>query len=109
MANRLDWRGDRVLAQVSRAIKDAIDETTKDAAEDAKDSHWWQSRSGNLESEIVTWPAQRTGGAQWTGKFGTTKGAGFYGLFLERRTPFLRPAADRNFPKLAKAIKRRIR
>lgn len=107
MANRLNWKGPQVLASVQRATVAAVDETTKEAAQGASASHWWQSRSGLLEANIESEPAERKG-RRVSGKFGTTQRQGFYGLFLERRTPFLRPAADRVFPHLAGLIRRRL-
>lgn len=107
MSARVHWRGKVVYSAVLAATKAAIDETTDDAARAAQGSHSWGSRTGQLESEIVSEPAKRTLG-ETVGKFGSTMVRGFYGLFLERRTPFLRPAADKVFPQLAKRIKRRL-
>jgi hypothetical protein len=102
------WYADRVLAKVNRATLAGIDDTLEKSVEDAKANHWWQSREGTLEANIVREPAQRTSrGAR--GEFGTTSRQAFYGLFLERRMPFLRPAADRTFPLLKKAIQDRMR
>lgn len=100
------WNGEEVAREIAAATKAAIDETTAAAAEDAKTSHWWNSRKGQLQEEIVNEPA-KVEGTRTTGRFGTTQRRGFYGLFFERRTPFLRPAADRLFPTLAERIKRR--
>ena len=100
------WHGDEIVARIERAAREAIDETTADAAEDAKGSHWWAVGRGQLGDEIKSEPARREG-HEIVGKFGTTQRRGFYGLFLERRTPFLRPAADRVFPQLAQRIRRR--
>jgi len=114
MANRatLVWNGPAVLARVAEAARVSIDETLQAADADASASHWWQNRTGNLESDIVTEDAKIVGPIV-SGRFGTTHGgkgvrSGFYGLFLEYRTPFLRPAADRNFPKLAAKIRARL-
>jgi hypothetical protein len=102
-----DWRGEQILARVARASAEAIDQTTEEAAQDAAASHWWRSRSGQLEAEIISEPAEHHGDVV-VGRFGSTRGPGFYGLILEHRTPFLRPAADRNFPKLAARIRARL-
>lgn len=101
-----EWHGPAISAKVKKASVAAIDEITEEAAEDASGSHWWANRSGGLEAQIKNEGAQPTArGAK--GRFGSTR-RGFYGLFHERRTPFLRPAGDRNFPKLAAAIKKRM-
>jgi hypothetical protein len=105
---RLLWLGPKVLLDVMQATKAAIDETTDHAAKDASANHWWGERRGNLQSQVVNEPARPVGKLRLKGKFGTTADAGFYGLFLELRTPFLRPAADRHFRMLAHNIRRRL-
>lgn len=107
MAARSVWRGKEVLRSVQRATEAAINDVTERAAQDARANRWWASRSGTLAGEIVNERAVRRG-KTIIGRFGTTKGRGFYGLFLEKRTPFLRPAADRQFPRLGAAIRRRL-
>jgi hypothetical protein len=104
---RIDWRGTYVLESVRRATQAAVDDTTKDAAAVAKASHWWAARTGDLTGQIVNEPARRFG-PKIRGRFGSTKTRGFYGLFLERRTPFLRPASDIVFRTLAGRIRRRL-
>lgn len=101
------WNGDDVVDKVAKAAAEAVDETTAAAAAAAKSSHWWRSRSGTLERQTVTEPAT-VDRDDVVGKFGTTERLGFYGLILERRRPFLRPAADREFPKLAERIERKV-
>ena len=117
MASRakMDWNGDRLSQKVAQASRLAIDETLREADADATASHWWKNRTGNLEIQIVTERAHRIPGNRIAGRFGTTyfggkkgKRSGFYGLFLEYRRPFLRPAADRTFPRLADKIRRRL-
>lgn len=97
------WNGPKVVANVVNAAKEAIDETTAAAAEEAKSSHGYQTRSGVLEEETISEPAE-VKGHRITGRFGTTQRRGFYGLFKEYEEPFLRPAADREFPELAGRI-----
>lgn len=102
-----EWNGPEIAAKVKRASIDAIDELTERMDEDASGSHWWQSRTGRLESQIITEKAVATPtGAK--GRFGTTEHQGFYGLILERRFPFLRPAFDRHARELAGAIRKRL-
>ena len=106
MAGTLIWKGDELLRKLERVVPDAIDETTDEAAKHAKSTHWWGSRRGRLQGEIVNEPAKRFGATRWSGKFGSTQQRGFYGLILEYRHPFLRPAADATFKHLAGRIKR---
>lgn len=109
MATLLHWRGDEVAKRVRAAALAAVDETTEAAAEDARANHWWANRSGSLEGNIVVEPAKADAGGRVAGRFGTSlRREAFYGLFLERKTPFLRPAADREFPQLAKRIRGRL-
>lgn len=108
MSVRLEWRGQDVLRKLERATTAAIDDVTGRAAQDARSNHWWKSRTRRLAGEVENEPAKRVGRLKVRGRFGTTKTRGFYGLFHERRTPFLRPAADRHFPRLAREIKRRM-
>lgn len=92
-----EWRGPAVLRAVEKAVARAIDDTTEDAARLAEASA--PRRTGQLQSEIVSERAVVKAG-RITGRFGATKRRGFYGLFHERRRPFLRPAADVAFPRL---------
>lgn len=110
---RLEWNGDNLLERVAEAARKSINETLTEADADASASHWWLNRTGNLEENIVTEDA-RVEGSRVIGRFGTTtmrrgRRTGWYGLFLEYQTPFLRPAADRVFPTLAAKIARRLR
>lgn len=108
MSGVTKWYADELKKKVRVASVLAINDVTSDARDDAKESHNWRSQSGRLEANIVNEPAQPTlTGAR--GRFGTTQRQGFYGLFMERRYPFLRPAADRNFTKIAGAIRERLR
>lgn len=109
---RVEWLGELVEARVLAGVVVAIDETTHAAAEDAKQSHWWQARRAEegLEGQIVAEPAKLNDRGEVVGRFGSSlRAAGFYGLFLERRMPFLRPAADRHFPRLVAIIRGRTR
>lgn len=111
MAARIDWQGATVVAKITSATLAAAREVVEEAAADARQNHWWRNRAGaNLQSQIVAEPARIARGRPGviTARFGTTARRGFYGLFLERRTPFLRPAADRAFPSFATRIAARL-
>lgn len=111
---RLDWNGDQLISRVRSAARVGVNETVDAAADDARGTHEWANRTGQLEEEIV---AEHADPAEPnpTARFGTTRRRGFYGLFHEEGTehefarPFLRPAADRQFPSLAARIRRRLR
>lgn len=106
MTGHLTWHGDEISARLERIIPIAIDATTEEAVLYAKASHWWRSRKGRLQGEIANEPARRTGAFSWTGRFGSTQRRGFYGLILEYRQPFLRPAAQATFKHLSDRIRR---
>lgn len=114
MTTRLDWDGERLLARVREATRQGINDTTAEAARVAQTGHWWNNRTGNLERNVITERAHRFG-KRIVGRFGATysgqKGvrSGFYGLFLEMKIPWLRPAADEVFPTLAANIRRRMK
>jgi hypothetical protein len=111
---RLDWRGAELVARMRTASRLAVNEAVDAAADDARASHEWVNRTGQLEEEIVTEHASPRA-RNPVARFGTTRRRGFYGLFHEEGTvseyarPFLRPAADRHFPSLAERIRRRLR
>lgn len=97
---KLTWFGEAVSTRVRDASAAAIGEILTESAADARQQHWWQSRSGHhLEDNIISEPPIK-GRRIVAGRFGSTRRAGFYGLFLELRQGFLRPAADRHFPDL---------
>lgn len=110
----LVWEGDKLVELVRRAARAGVDDTVEQAANDARLSHEWVNRNGQLEEEIVVEHADPAD-ANPTARFGTTRRRGFYGLFHEEGTvneyarPFLRPAADRQFPRLATNIRSRLR
>jgi hypothetical protein len=105
------WLGEEVMAKIVVATKESIDKTTEAAAKDAQESHWWQKRTGNLERNTFAEPAQvSVVKGEIRGRFGSSMRAeGFYGLFLERREPWLRPAADRHFRELKLRLKGAVR
>jgi hypothetical protein len=97
---RLKWNGPEILRLQEAKTIAAIDATTEEAARLAVTGRWWEARSAEgLVSEVKTQPARKVR-STISGRFGTTQRRGFYGLFLEREQPFLRPAADEAFPNL---------
>lgn len=111
---RFGWNGDALLQQVENAAREAVNETVDAARDDAKTSHEWVNRDMQLEDEIVSEHAVPDS-LNPTARFGTTRRRGFYGLFHEEGTkhefdrPFIRPAADRNFPSLPERIRRKLK
>lgn len=115
-----------LVDRVRDAARDGVNEVVDAARDDAAAVHPWVEdpephtlKSGrrvqtDLERQIVSRHADPDA-VNPTGSFGTTERAGFYGYFHEIGTvheferPFLRPAADRQFPRLADAIAERLR
>lgn len=109
-----EWNGDRILERVTEATRTAIDDTTQAADDVASTSHWWRNRTGYGEAHIVTEAAKVDGstvrgtvGATYSGTKGVR--SAFYLLFLEYKTPFLRPAGDATFPTLADRIREKLK
>lgn len=103
------WNGDQVAREVREKSREAINEILQAAALDAERQHWYHARTpAGLEQNTIAEPAIM-GRHIVAGRFGTTKRRGFYGLFLELRQGFLRPAADRWFPALPAVLAEKLR
>ncbi len=103
---KLNWRGPKVLSKVRRCERDGINVTMTQAVIEAKGTHRWQNVTGTLERSIqIVQPAMKKFRG-FIGRWGT-KGVE-YGIFLELKTEWmwLRPAADKVYPNLARNIKR---
>lgn len=114
----LRWKGEEFLEKIAQATADGVNDTTTAAAEDAAGTtmnlpphvaagHPWYGVTSRVESAVST-QAATAAGTSVRGAFGATKRRGDYALFLERLNPYLRPAADRNFPKLPENIRKRL-
>lgn len=100
------WRGAEISAAMRERTRVAIDETLELTAQEIVKGRWWEShRASGLVSEVKVEEA-RIRGPIVSGKVGTTKRRGFYGLFLEREKPFIRPAGDKVFPTLALRLRK---
>lgn len=111
-ARLTSWHGDKIADGMRRAAVDAVDETAREAAEDAAGAR--SGRAAQVEAE----PAQVSGDrvtARW-GVFGDEPhGDPFWELFVEVGTAYQpgdnakRRAADRHYPRLADRIRSRRR
>lgn len=116
----LRWDGDKVMKRVRNAAKAGIDDTMAAAVLYAKENHPFQNRTSTLEGsiQIETYATER-GADEVYGRWGSLDVVyalriefGFQGkdslgrAFNQRAYPFLRPAADAEYPKLAKRIRR---
>ena len=105
----LNWRGDEVQKKMESCIKQGINQTMSAAAIHAKQNHPWQNRTGTLEGSIRPVTAAHKEGDEFVGLWGSTDVA--YALVLETggvrmpAFPYLRPAADAEYPKLAGRIR----
>lgn len=117
----LEWNGDEIIRQLRLAVADAANDTVEAAADDARTSHPWRNRTGNLQTEIAVEHADPLA-RRIVARFGYTYAQGrrhvrdgFYGLFHEEGTthefaqPTLRPAADRHFPTFAARVAENFR
>ncbi len=124
MASRINWKGDKLKRKAEKASMLGIDATMSAAIMHAKSNHGgggarFQTRTGELERSIrISKPARRD-------RRGVVGRWGSIGLIYARRIelgfqgkdargavvdapafPFLRPAAEAEYPKLAKRIRR---
>lgn len=103
------WYGNQIARRVTEAAIEAVDETTQAAADAAQQQHWWASRGdNNLQRQTINEHAEIVEDGAVAGRFGTTRRKGFYGLFLELQQPFLRPAADQEFPHLGERMAEKL-
>lgn len=107
MASKLNWRGPEISAKLREAAKVAIDQTTAEAVEHAKSNHPWKNETGTLEGSLQMRPAV-VEGETVRGKWGSFTVV--YAIYQELGTskmparPYLRPAADATYGKLAGRI-----
>lgn len=122
----LTWRGKEVERKMIAAIKNGVNQTMSEAAEHAKNNHpGWQSKTGITERSIRPVVPARERGNEVVGIWGVANvrhpfskvTTGEIGIFLEFGTknpdgtvrmeakPFLRPAADAIYPRLAGNIR----
>ena len=112
------WNGDKVLSRMTRAEVKGINVTMGAAAEHAKNNHKWKSVTFELEASIgiSTFARVRIRGV--SGIWGSSDIA--YALIHElgsaassgqniKARPYLRPAADAQYPALASNIRKAYR
>lgn len=99
--SRLYWLGDEVKRRVEAAAVRAVDRTTADGAEYARQNHpGWKSITGTAEGSINVAPA-RVLGRRIRGSIRAGGGDAFYLLILEvKKGSALRNAADVTFPQV---------
>ncbi len=105
----LSWRGKQVNALMIKATKFAIDKVMEQSSIHARNNHPWRNRSTILEGSIRPVTKAKEQGNLIIGLWGSVDVN--YAIFLELGTmrmqafPFLRPAADANYPNLPKFIR----
>lgn len=105
----LKWRGAEVAARAEAAAKLAIDKTMARCVDEAKTDHPWENRTGTLEGSLRIVDAAAEDGARVVGRWGSADVN--YAIYLETGTvhmepkPYLRPAADRQYPYLRLRIR----
>jgi hypothetical protein len=108
MSARITWTDDQVLRQVSDALKAGIDETTHSCVPVAQSLV--RVRYGILRGSIQARAATYIPGRGWVGRWGSFDVN--YALAQEVISfshagwqPYLRPAADREYPRLVPRIR----
>lgn len=115
----LGWDDKDVIARVAQATREGIDDTTGAIAADAGRTavnlpphvaagHRWHGVTTRTEQEIGT-EAARVETSRVVGRVGYSQSRGGYGFMLERLEPNVRPAFDRQAPKLAQRIAERMK
>lgn len=105
----LIWQGKAIEHRMVEAAKIGVDGTTAACVQHAKTNHPWTNRSGTLEGSIEMRPAKELAGMVVRGEWGSFMVN--YALWLEIGTskmpafPYLRPAADSEYPELATRIR----
>ena len=129
----LNWRGDKVLRNVQEAAKLGINATMAQSAEHSKGNHAWDNQTGTLEGSIKIIEYAHRSGNGYAGLWGSTdvRYALIHelgGVIVPRNAsrlvfevggetvsasrvriparPYLRPAADANYPNLADNTRR---
>jgi hypothetical protein len=103
------WRGPQIAAKIAAASRFGIDKTTSEAVLYAKQNHTWQNVTGTLEGSIQMRGAEPGATGRMEGRWGSFTVN--YALWLEIGTehmparPYLRPAADANYPSLRRHIR----
>lgn len=109
----LNWEGDKVIKKMDGCIMQGINQTMSAAAIHAKKNHPWRNRTGTLEGSIRPVIAARKIGDEFVGLWGSVDVE--YALVLELGSmgrvgippyPYLRPAAEAEYPKLAGRIRK---
>ena len=123
----LTWKGDELKRKTARAARIGIDATLAACVQNARSNHGagahgqqrYESQRGDLERNTqIVQPARQQGGSI-VGRWGVIGSAqarrierGFQGkdslgrVFEQPPFPYLQPAADEEYPKLAGRIKR---
>lgn len=104
----LRWNGAEIEAKALAAAKRGVDATMGEAVREAKNRHPWRNRTGTLEGSVRIVQTAHADGLVVKGRWGSADVK--YAIFLELGTskmpayPFLRPAADREYPHLRRRI-----
>lgn len=115
----LNWRGNEVKRELARATRIGIDATMQAAVLHAKAKHKFVNRTGEAERSIRVVDSAREERGRIVGRWGSTGIVyfrrlefGFQGtdrlgrVFDQPAFPALRPAAQAEYPNLARRIRR---
>lgn len=106
----LKWEGDKIITKFDKCIVLGMADTISKCVRHAKNNHPWKNRSTHLEGSIREETHPRKVGDEFIGVWGSVDIE--YALVLELggvnrpAFPYLRPAADAEYPRLKDRIRR---
>ena len=98
----VNWNGDKIITDMAKAAKLGVDQTLAACVVHAKENHKWDNRTGTLEGSIQMREAIGVG-TRIYGRWGSFTVN--YAIHQEIMNPFLTPATDVEYPKLAQRIR----
>lgn len=109
MRGTREWFGPELVAKKREEAVVMLNETAEEGAQLAIQGKWWTPRRGaeGLVGEVVVEPAELRMRILQS-KFGSTMRRGFFGLFLEKQQPWIRPAGDKAAAHLLARLRGRL-
>lgn len=116
-----EWRGEELIRKMGMASMNGVNRTMAEAVTHAKKNHEWNNQTGTLEGSTQIHQYAKPEGTEFVGRWGSADVVyarrmefGFSGMDSSGRSvnqparPYLRPAADKIYGKLADNIKKEL-